>query len=670
MGWILFATLVLASVPVCVRAEAMPVMQEQETALCLHLLPLPHEVSIKSQVALRPADVGIRVQGGAGEVEQQAVAELRALFREKAGLEPVGAGFEIAIGVPDAGGQVAGIRVEGLDRLKQLPNSEQAYLLLPVGEKRIVVAGLKGPGVYYGVRTLCQLLEPGMTRDRVSIPLATVVDWPDLAERGLWNHDLDLVPWLATLKINFALLHAPPQTIARDQPIRARIPTARSLPNVLEAARLRAMHPVAVVMHLNYIGENQKAYAAYPELAGRGDESLPGARYGSRNIRVPCATNPRWKTLLAEYMEVLAAQGAREISAWGSEHRGQCACEPCRRAGQFRAETESIVDAWRQARKQYPELSLRIFYCMGGKDVEDTRQCLLALPAEVKIERCYGAFGQAFDACAAEGRWLASYAGPPLENASYSGTRFYAASRTREFVRGLLDRKWRGIYSINYVYSTAAYQRALYDFGISALAEYAWNAGGRSVREFAIAWATREGHAHPEQLGEWVERMDPVERALNTTANTPFRTPSWLQVSEAIRKKTAVPAGDGVFEAFAKPGSFKERLAACRHALPVAEAAGRPELVLETQYAAALIRVLQALRGLADGAPAGDREKVQAGLADFRAQVEELMGVMDRKTDLLRTEPREFADSMKEAHRARWRKVLDEVSVAVGVLGQ
>ena len=46
---------------------------------------------------------------------------------------------------------------------------------------------------------------------------------------------------------------------------------------------------------------------------------------------------------------------------------------------------------------------------------------------------------------------------------------------------------------------------------IDALAEWSWNQDGRDERQFALAWATRQGCAEPERLADWVERMGPVE---------------------------------------------------------------------------------------------------------------------------------------------------------------
>ena len=123
----------------------------------------------------------------------------------------------------------------------------------------------------------------------------------------------------------------------------------------------------------------------------------------------------------------------------------------------------------------------------------------MELPPEVKIEYCYGRYGEAFNKAAADGRWLASYAGRPLPRAEHSGLRFYGASQIHEHVGRLLARKWRAVYSINYVYSNGAYQRGFFDFHVHALAEWTWNRNGRDLKQLAEAWPSERAVRVPRR---------------------------------------------------------------------------------------------------------------------------------------------------------------------------
>ena len=169
-----------------------------------HLLPQPQEIDIGEWVDHRPADVSVRVPDGAGELEEQAAAELRQLFIDRGGAEPDGGEFEILLGTVDPDGILDGHPTD-VGRLLARPNREQAYTIAPQGHSRLLLSALDGRGVYYAARTLHQLLEITMSLERVALPLATVRDWPDIAERGLWNFpdEAEWIPWMAGLKLNY-----------------------------------------------------------------------------------------------------------------------------------------------------------------------------------------------------------------------------------------------------------------------------------------------------------------------------------------------------------------------------------------------------------------------------------------------------------------------------------
>jgi len=653
-----FASVVLG-LAAAAGAEIVPVSKDECAAWCDHLMPLPHEIAIPRKALVRPQEIALRLRPNAGEVEAQALSELTELFKNRAGLVPGGSDFEVLMGVLDKRGQIAGVVVTGADRLRTLPHSDQAYLIQPSGDSRLIIASLNERGVYHGAQTLIQLLEAKITKEQVAVPLATVVDWPDMDERGLWNFDLDLIPWLVSLKLNFAKVPSPPERIQRDRPVKAKPRSTKRFPNVLQAGRRRALKAVPNVAHLNYIGAKHGGYDTYPELAGKGAAAVPNIWYKPRRIRVPCAACPVWTKIIGEYMADLASKGAQEISVWLSEHRGQCQCEECLKAGQLRMETRAACKGWLEARKQYPDLVLRIFYCMGGESLDDTYQCLMELPSEVKIERCYGLYGKAFDRAAAEGRWLASYSGPPLARGEFSGLRFYGAQRTRDYARQLLDRKWDAVYSINYVYSNGTYQRGLYDFHVSALAEWTWNLDGRSVQDFAKAWATRAGHDRPEAAAEWVVLMDPIERALNYVLTT--RT--WSKLPDALKSREPLQLGRGILAGFPNAKSLSEQMAECERARQLAETVGAHDIVLETQYVAAFLRSLTGLNGLL--AQGGKPQASDAALADFHRATQDMIDAMNRKTDLLTAEPKSFAESMKKKHEQLWQDRVTRIARAL-----
>ena len=74
----------------------------------------------------------------------------------------------------------AGISTADAARLRTLPNSGQAYLIRPAGERCLSVAALTETGLYYGVQTVRQLLEAGVKTGEadVRLPLVSITDWP------------------------------------------------------------------------------------------------------------------------------------------------------------------------------------------------------------------------------------------------------------------------------------------------------------------------------------------------------------------------------------------------------------------------------------------------------------------------------------------------------------
>lgn len=277
-------------------------------------------------------------------MERQAAAELVQLFVDKAGVKPEGRAFTVTIGVAD--GDTVDVR-----RLEALPNNEQAYAIRAEGQ-RLFVSGLGERGVYYGVRTLCQLLEPVISTEQVRMPLAQVVDWPDMDERGLWNFPdpPDWIPWLAEVKLNYGKMASTQLLpVERDKPNDVLIDGA-----TYRAARRRAFNYVPYILHLNFL-KDVGLFRAYPTLAGKGDEALTGRYFAHKQgnqHRVPCASNPLLANILCEWMEAIGAQGADEISCWLSERPGQCGCEACTAEGQFVLEARSFVRAWEEARQE------------------------------------------------------------------------------------------------------------------------------------------------------------------------------------------------------------------------------------------------------------------------------------------------------------------------------
>ena len=144
------ATILLALVIAGAASGAPTSVSKSEQARWVRwLLPLPKQVSIDGKVELPAVDVKLTVVKAAGGPVQTAADELRALLKEKAGAKCDGSRFEILIGVCDAQGNLDGTVVPGAAQLADLPNADQAYVIRPLGNTRLVLTSVDERGVYY-----------------------------------------------------------------------------------------------------------------------------------------------------------------------------------------------------------------------------------------------------------------------------------------------------------------------------------------------------------------------------------------------------------------------------------------------------------------------------------------------------------------------------------------
>lgn len=646
---------IFLSVSVDVAADMTPLRPEEEKNWLNHLIPLPKEITIPGCCRISPAEVGLKIEPEAGDIEKQALQELHVLFQSKTSRMPTGTAFEICIGVIDANGMVAGMAVTNGNRLQGLPNCDQAYIIQSAGANRLIVAGRHAQGVYFGVQTLRQLLEAKLTREQAVIPMASVTDWPDMDERGLWCGTLAL----PSLKLNLmTIVSAPKGKIQRDQPIRVNFtPT-------FEYARLHALKTRVQTAHLNYWA-NYGLYEAYPELAGKGDKAVPGVPTNkARELRVPCASNPLMKKVIAEWLTDLAAQGVRDICVWLDEHQAQCQCEACLKVGQFRAETTAAQEAWRDVRKQYPDLQLRVFCCTAGASSNDTYAILMALEPGVKVERCYGSYYEAFNACAAQGRWVGVFSGSGFYLSS-SYVRYYGAY-FRDFFRDYHRRQWQGGVIIN---DGNEGLREIFGYSLAALAEWSWNVNGRTPGELALAWATRQGYAYPEKVAAWLKLMDPLETQLVRAALSPG-SGRWQEAVARLRAKQAPDNRGGMFAELSGTNGVEAKLAVCREALAIADALDAPEFGLETRYVTALLRALRALHALAIQAAQPEttagQQDLQAKLDEVSREITALIQFMDQLLDLLTSCSKTAIEKQKRIHGDPWRQQLAAITAAVG----
>ncbi|NKB71922.1 MAG: hypothetical protein GKR89_33010 [Candidatus Latescibacteria bacterium] len=568
-----------------------------------YLLPLPKEIEIAAGVRCRPGAVGLRLEDQAGSLQHQGIADLVAFFETKAGVRPEGAEFTIEIGLVSPYSDTG-------RRLQRLKNNAQAYLIEPQGQDGLVLAALDERGLYYACRTLIQLLEYAIGPDQVHIPLARIVDWPDMDERGLWNfpEPESWIPWLAAIKLNYGKMASTQlRPIERDRPNRAIIDAEQ-----LAEGRRRAFNYLPYILHLNFL-HDCGLFRAYPELAGKGDGALTGRYFAHKTgnqHRAPCASQPILVAILQEWMEDIAAQGAGEISCWLSERPGQCGCLECTAVGQFVVEARAFVAAWQAAQKRFPQLQIRIF--LSTTTEERDYRVLDELPPQVKIERACATelervlhrprdvfASPLLDHYAAQGRWIASYDVPIAANGRVDTPEFKvpqrSAQRIRDFVGQLRRRGYSGAYGM---LAWGGPERKICSFNIHALAEWTWHAEGRDEGAFALAWARRQGFADPEAVARWAVLLGPVEFDVYDSA-FPVCYSQGL-AAEMVRQRQRPYLGEGVFRYYLDRDDFAAKLAVCDQALAAVRHLQDGDLANETQVVRSYVELAQCIYWVAE----------------------------------------------------------------------
>lgn len=630
-----FLSLVLSAVLASVvgpvhAAETAPVEPSAVDVFLNRLLPLPQEIQIQRQITVSPDEISVTLASGSGAVVEKAVEDLRrglGLSDTEPESQP---GLRITLGLLDDSHRLAGKEIPDGARLRELPNNTQAYLMTPVGDSEIVIAALHPDGISFAVRTLLQLVNKGDEGKTLIIPLASIVDWPDLEERGVWNFPptREWIDWMAGMKLNYGNLNPEIQPIERGKPNRMKIDR-----ELFDHANSIAFRFVPQIVHLNFL-DSYGLFRAYPELAGIGDRALAGRYFAHKEgpqHRVPDASNPLLADILAEWMVDLASQGAKDVCCWLTERPAADSRPIALAEGQFVLEARAFVKAWEKACVEHPDLSIRMF--LSTTTDERYHRIYHELPPDMKIFRCCVTDMERvphlprdlfrnplLDHYAGEGRWIGTYDVPLNVNGNVETPEFKIPHRSphriRDYVRQLVERRYRAGIGMMAWHRHAS---KICGLNIAALAEWGWNSTGRTEREFAVAWATREGLADPEAFADWSDLMGPVEFDV-FDSEFPICY-SWGLFADLIEKGEFPVLGEGVFRYYTSPQSFDEKAEACDRALRIAEEFEDPDYAAETRVVRSYTRLAHSIYLIAkllavDDLTTLDRQDDLKGLLD------------------------------------------------------
>jgi len=584
---VLVAPMLLATSAVA-SLEPQPVSEAEQARWIQHVIPLPKQIRIERKIRIPGSRVSVRTREGAGQLEQEAARRLRQLLRSKGGPQSGAPTFEILVGVCDRQGRIGHVQVPDARRLLELPNREQAYVIEPLGDDVLALTALDERGVFYAAETLYELIERKFRRGgELTLPLAHVLDWPDLAERGEWGGSSTRdIEWLASQKMNLVEAHVRLRVTPEGKA------TAEIDPELLQRGRLNALKVVPIITHLDQL-QRTGIYDVYPELMGKGTSAK------GRNVIAPCFSQPKMGEIIADWIKALAAyEGVTDICAWLSEMHVQCGCEECQKAGQYVLEARALVNGWRQAVKEHPNVRLRILLTQGSYDTND--KVLAEVPPEVGVTYYHGGltYNSSRDPMiyplledyAAKGRWLGCY---PQLTASWrivcpwSGPQFIKYRMTEFVNKGL-----------KCLCGYATPDNRLYDFNVTAAAEWSWNAHGRTEKQFAEAWAIRRRIKRPEQVAQWAVMLGPVGWDVYGSG-VPY--PQFFgRAAKLVKDRERPVLGEGAFRYFPSVEHIEQDIATCEKALSIARQVNEPKLIAESEVIGGYVKMLREVYTIAD----------------------------------------------------------------------
>lgn len=589
-----------------------------------HLVPLPRQFAMTQSVVLAPDEAAIDVRADAPALVKQAAKELREAI---GGAEPAGAAA-FTIRLRNADGQDAETGRYAAE-IAQLPNADQAYRIVPntAGDGLLLVGGGER-GTYYATKTLQQFInakrtggEPAPDKNtpvphraaKVRIPLVTITDWPDLQDRGLWGGDsYNHLRWMSDRKMNYDEQIA---TNGIDKQGKPYIGLASGKQRMIDEGPTYGINPVPVVLHLEQLS-NYGIFDAYPELRGK------NGRAGSI-----CYSNPRFSEILAQWLLLWRQKpGVKEVDVWMAENlQGEkgCQCEGCAKEDRSVLEARAIVTGWRKAREKDPALEIRV---LTSEETEKANpQVFAELPPNMKIWYYHSLFTYNtsekpmlrpyLSEFISQGRWigvcpnLSAHVGTWQP---FTGPQFIHY-RMNEFVA----KKLGGL--IGYAVPCLPHV----EFNTEAAAEWAWNAKGRTPRQFAFSFAVRRGMKDPEQFADWCDLHGPVAWDVygsDWPSGEKRGVPG--PVAELLKKGKLPAFGEVLWDVYGMPwGEIKsaeqlaKNVAAEDRALELARAMADPALLQETLVIHGYIHALQALaelKGLVTPDGVADKDKPAA----------------------------------------------------------
>ena len=540
-------------------------------------IPLPKEIDVSGSIERSRSDMTLRVP----DLSDPRLATAIEILSKHASGER---GFTLHLALS---GNARLLPAKLKSKIQSLPNRDQAYAIQPVVEKGkftgLILVGNTPTGLLYAARTLNQLLSPETSSNMRHIPEVSIIDWPDLEERGEWGWNLHHDRYsIAELKMNEIEVHSQLGFNSDGSPV------ASIDADFLATSHRIGIRVVPIIKHLEQLAKTG-LFKYHPDVAAVYE---PGKALPSDYQPALCFSKDKTVELISGWMrQLLAYDDVKDINAWLAETPAPCFCDQCAGQNSFQMQTEALVKAFDAVKSDFPDSHLRIL--LSQASYHDNEIVLKSIGPKTRITYYHGQ--KTYDSStrpmidsllthfAADGGWLGAY--PQLTNSwrtiyPFTGGHFIKA-RMHEFVS-------KGMKSFS-GYATPS--NSYYDFNIAAAAEWGWNSTGRTVTEFARAYALRVDMKDPDLFAKWADIIGRVgwkiagsriAEAMIFAASDQQFVDGFIVDGSLFDKKEPLRFGEGILYEFGDKEDLEQCTLNAREALGLARQTEEPRMVSES----------------------------------------------------------------------------------------
>lgn len=607
----------------------------QSPAWSDRVIPLPKEIRVSETVRVRAGDILVECSDRKSVQSRAAVNLLRASCLSDGNQPAFGIRLLLA---DDADGYAD---PSALERLQSLPNADQAYHIEPTSQRDGLLVIANSPlGLLFAARTLVQLMHaPAKTTalTQIEIPLVTITDWPDIAERGQWGGDVRLhIAETSQYKLNVIEDGASVNVDDKGEPV------CRLKPSYVADNLALGVKIVPFISHLEQISR-------YTGLMSRSDViSKPDPSKPLPSDYVPglCMSSPATRAMINGWIEKIAeVENVTDIMVWLSENASPCFCDQCMGKEPFGLEVDAISEAYREVKKSHPNVRLRILTTQGSYSAND--RILAAAPRDMGVSYYDG--GRTYDSSrkpmiypllenfAKSGRWLGVY--PQITHSWRTVFPWTAPQFIKFRAQEFADKE------LSNVIGYAVPSNYCHDFNVLALAEWTWNAHGRSPEEFSRVYALKRGISDPDLFAEWATlagdagwSLAESKLLLGSIYNPTFGMLSGVPFDHRFQQASILDVA-----------RLDDALAKARKALELARKSGNPDMIGESECVLAGLEAFAAVRSLSSVITKPTLDEPDKKLAA------DSLDTLDRTSEILREQVLAWGERIRK--RAKWSKL-------------